>query len=154
MKKRNLTDIKNILKGAINENFYRYGYKIFLLKQNWESIVGEKLYLYTSPEIIKNKSLNVYCIHQGWINALQFHKLEILNNIKNKFGDYFGIENVVFKFGKIEKKEDMIQENLKKNEINNLESDNCLLLTNITSKEDLVNEMKKIFENYDKNRIK
>ena len=57
MKKRDLTDIKDVLKYAINENFYKYGFKILLLKRFWGDIVGENLSNYTSPYMLRIKTL-------------------------------------------------------------------------------------------------
>lgn len=150
MKKRNLTDVKDILKNAVNENFYKYGLKILLLRKNWIDIVGEKLLLFTYPEYIKHKTLVVICIHQGWINTLKFHKNDILSTIKSKFNEYFFIEDIIFKFGKIENRNEnldntsIIRENFNNNDIN--KNNNI----KIESKEDLIKQIKIFFEDNNK----
>ena len=153
MKKRVLTEIKDVLKNAVNENFYKYGFKVLLLKDNWKIIVGDKLSFYTSPEMIKHKTLIVHCIHQGWINTLQFHKNQILDAIKDKFDNYFMIDDIIFKFGKIEKKEDFTH----KTNIIKEDNDNNNIIPEISlkieSKDDLVKQLKKYFEICDKNKI-
>jgi len=147
MKKKDLTDIKDVLKNAVNENFYKFGFKILLLKEYWSDIVGEQLSLYTSPEILRFKTLVVYCIHQGWVNTLQFHKTEILNAIKNKFENYLQVENITFKFGKPQKNEFNPYKNNISSEIK------PVISGKIGSKDDLINQLENYFNIKDKNII-
>lgn len=145
-KNKGLINIKDVLKNAINDNFYKFGYKVMLLKKKWVCIVGISLSQYTSPEGIKNKTLIVNCIHQGWVSTLQFHKEEILKNIKKTFDDYLLIEDIVFKFGKMEKINESVElkeYNIEKEETNLINNENKEI---IKDKEDLLREIRKYFE--------
>lgn len=94
----NIETSKNIISKLIKDPYTGNLIKVELLRKNWSLIIGEKMCKYTKPEKIYNSTLYVICIHQGWINTLQFYKSKILDNIKEMFENEMIIDNVKFKY--------------------------------------------------------
>ena len=81
---------------------------------------------------------------------MQFHKGNILNSIKSLFNEYLIIEDIKFKFGKIEENNRILHQ-IKENSDKSIFSKNDLIYINkIKSKEDLIVEIKNFFLLYNK----
>jgi len=119
-----LIEIKEIIKKTFNKNDYKNKIELFLIRNKWNKIIGEKLFENTEPINIINQVLNIKCNHQGWISTLQFYKQDIIKNIKLEVSNELIIKDIIFTVGKIKIKsikEGMI-ENQEKNYFDNIYS--------------------------------
>ena len=97
----NIKSIKDIINNLTTNSYFSYEYKLNVLKNNWEKVVGEKLYNQTEPFKLYKTTLYVNCVHQGLINTLLFYKDIILSKIQENFNDRIVIKEIIFKFGQI-----------------------------------------------------
>ena len=143
-KRNNISHIKEIIEGSINNREIRGNFKILLLKKAWKSIIGEKLYLHTAPQKILKNNLYIKCAHQGWIQTLYFYKSEILSNITKYYMDEIQIKDLVFVLGKINKDDFADNANNLYENKNDIKHENMMKNDNL---EDLLKEYFKICDN-------
>tara|TARA_B100000900_G_C20197877_1_gene560574 strand:- start:146 stop:412 length:267 start_codon:yes stop_codon:yes gene_type:complete len=53
------------------------------IENNWEKIVGKKIYKATKIIKVENKTLFIKCKNPTWKNELQYQKKEILNKLNH-----------------------------------------------------------------------
>jgi len=80
-KYKKVTSIKEVIPYCFYKGEYKNEFYLDLIKNNWKTIVGEKLERFLTPDKIINKKLYISCNHTGFIQSLNFQKENIIKNI-------------------------------------------------------------------------
>ncbi|UMZ75191.1 DUF721 domain-containing protein [Natranaerofaba carboxydovora] len=84
------------LKDSLNKTISSLGIREKLKEQflinNWENIVGSKLYKICRPRKIKNGIIFIVCPSPLWVQELTFKKMEIIKKVNKKFNYKFCID--------------------------------------------------------------
>lgn len=98
-RKNKLITFGNIVTDLMEDLDIRDSFLISELKERWPAYVGNILSAHSFPDRIFNKILFINVDHSAYAGELSIHTAEILNRIKNDYGDNF-IRNIKFEVKK------------------------------------------------------
>lgn len=96
--------LKDIISKFIEKNpeiSKQYGIN---LNNIWKEVVGDIISEISSPNLLKDKTLEVLVKNSTWINQLRLMKKDIINKFNNTVGGNF-IEEIEFKLDRRKKKD-------------------------------------------------